>query len=34
VRHPAPDLGADTEEVLGELGLGDEIARLRERRII
>jgi CoA:oxalate CoA-transferase len=34
VRLPAPDLGAHTEEVLRELGLADQIARLRERGII
>ncbi|HXJ81077.1 MAG TPA: CoA transferase [Candidatus Methylomirabilis sp.] len=34
VRLPAPDLGADTEDVLRELGLENEIARLREQRII
>ena len=34
VRLPAPELGADTEEVLRELGLEGEIARLREQRII
>ena len=34
VRRPAPELGAHTEEVLRELGLGGEIARLREQRVI
>jgi crotonobetainyl-CoA:carnitine CoA-transferase CaiB-like acyl-CoA transferase len=34
VRRPAPELGAHTEEVLRELGLGAEIARLREQRVI
>ncbi len=34
VRLPAPELGANTEEVLRELGLGDQIARLREQRVI
>jgi CoA:oxalate CoA-transferase len=34
VRRPAPELGADTEGVLRELGLEGEILRLRERRII
>ena len=33
--RPAPDLGADTEAVLGRLGLGaDELQRLRERKVI
>jgi CoA:oxalate CoA-transferase len=34
LRLPAPELGADTETILLELGLGDEIPRLREQRII
>jgi CoA:oxalate CoA-transferase len=34
VRLPAPDLGAHTEEVLRDLGLADQIAQLRARRII
>jgi CoA:oxalate CoA-transferase len=34
VRLPAPELGAHTEEVLRELGLHSEIARLREQRVI
>ena len=34
VRLPAPELGAHTEEVLRELGLADEIGRLRAGRII
>jgi crotonobetainyl-CoA:carnitine CoA-transferase CaiB-like acyl-CoA transferase len=34
VRLPAPELGADTEEVLRELGLESEIPRLRARGII
>jgi len=34
VRRPAPELGAHTEEVLRDLGLGGEIARLRELRVI
>jgi len=34
VRLPAPELGAHTDEVLRELGLGDDIARLRAQRII
>ena len=34
VRRPAPELGADTEEVLRELGLEGEIPRLRAQRII
>jgi crotonobetainyl-CoA:carnitine CoA-transferase CaiB-like acyl-CoA transferase len=34
VRRPAPELGAHTEEVLRDLGLGAEIARLREQRVI
>jgi crotonobetainyl-CoA:carnitine CoA-transferase CaiB-like acyl-CoA transferase len=34
VRRPAPELGAHTEEVLRELGLGAEIARLRDQRVI
>ena len=34
VRRPAPELGADTEAVLGELGLGDRIAELRQRAVI
>ncbi|HYB40555.1 MAG TPA: CoA transferase [Candidatus Methylomirabilis sp.] len=34
LRLPAPDLGAHTEEVLRDLGLGGDIPRLRERGII
>ena len=34
VRLPAPELGAHTDEVLRELGLGGEIARLREQHVI
>src|SRR5262245_24414302 len=34
VRLPAPELGADTDDVLRELGLGDQIARLRESRVV
>jgi crotonobetainyl-CoA:carnitine CoA-transferase CaiB-like acyl-CoA transferase len=34
LRLPAPELGADTEDVLRELGLGDRIAGLRERGVI
>jgi crotonobetainyl-CoA:carnitine CoA-transferase CaiB-like acyl-CoA transferase len=35
LRRPAPEIGADTETVLGELGYGgDEIARLRQAGII
>jgi crotonobetainyl-CoA:carnitine CoA-transferase CaiB-like acyl-CoA transferase len=34
VRLPAPELGADTDDVLRELGLGDQIARLREARVV
>ncbi len=34
VRRPAPELGADTEEVLRELGLENEIPRLRAQRVI
>jgi crotonobetainyl-CoA:carnitine CoA-transferase CaiB-like acyl-CoA transferase len=34
VRLPAPELGAHTDEVLRELGLGDEIPRLRAHRIV
>jgi CoA:oxalate CoA-transferase len=34
VRRPAPELGADTDDVLRELGLEAEIPRLRAQRII
>ena len=34
VRMPAPELGADTEAVLRELGLAGEISRLRQQRVI
>jgi crotonobetainyl-CoA:carnitine CoA-transferase CaiB-like acyl-CoA transferase len=34
VRLPAPELGADSEAVLRELGLEGEISRLREQRVI
>jgi crotonobetainyl-CoA:carnitine CoA-transferase CaiB-like acyl-CoA transferase len=34
LRLPAPELGADTDAVLTELGLGDQIATLRERGIV
>jgi len=35
LRRPAPELGADTDAVLAELGYGpDEIARLRQTKII
>jgi crotonobetainyl-CoA:carnitine CoA-transferase CaiB-like acyl-CoA transferase len=31
---PAPELGADTDAVLRELGLEGEISRLRKQRVI
>jgi len=34
VRLPAPELGAHTEQVLSELGLQGQLARLREQRIV
>jgi crotonobetainyl-CoA:carnitine CoA-transferase CaiB-like acyl-CoA transferase len=35
VRHTGRALGADTDEVLGELGLGaDRIAELRELKVL
>jgi CoA:oxalate CoA-transferase len=34
VRMPAPELGADTDAVLRELGLEAEISRLRKQRVI
>jgi crotonobetainyl-CoA:carnitine CoA-transferase CaiB-like acyl-CoA transferase len=34
IRLPAPEVGAHTEEVLSELGLEGELARLRAQRII
>jgi len=34
VRRPAPELGEHTEEVLRELGLGDDVARLRAQHVI
>ena len=34
LRLPAPELGAHTEEVLTDLGLGAEIPRLRAQKII
>ncbi len=35
VRHPAPELGAHTGEVLGEIGLArDEIERLKSQRVL
>lgn len=35
LRRPAPEIGADTDAVLGELGYGaDEVARLRQARVI
>ncbi|MDP6345116.1 MAG: CoA transferase [Alphaproteobacteria bacterium] len=35
MRRPTPELGADTEEILAELGFdGDAVAELRERRVV
>jgi len=34
LRRPAPELGGDTDDVLRELGLGDQIARLRSARVV
>jgi len=35
LRRPAPEIGADTDAVLGELGYrADEIARLREAGVV